>query len=601
MSGFIGLVYFDGRSTDRRRLQELSESMALRGPDERRIWSHGSAGLGFAKLATTEEARREEQPLSLDGEIWIVADARIDDRRGLISRLESAGCQRARDATDAELILHAYRAWGEDAPSQLLGDFSFAIWDQPRRRLFCARDHFGIKPFYYAEQSEGIVFSNSLDCLRRHPAVSSRLNDRAVADFLLFESNQDLATTTFADISRLPAGHRLTRTPERVTVRRYWQLPSDVSGSKPADDWVEGFRTVLTTAVDDRLREQPVAVLMSGGLDSTAVATLAHRLNQEQGRSVGVSCFTACYDRLIEDPEEHYARLVVDHLAIPYHAHRLDDYRLTERWGELPVHPEPTEHSLDAMIFDIEREIGAGHRVALTGLGADPLLFPFVGFFLDQLKKGRIDRAVRYLIEPLLRGWRRPPLGLHRKWRRWRLQRNWRDGYPDWLAADFETGLDLEERWRWYRLERRLKPPHATHPDACWLLRDPFWVNSFEQMDAAVAFGGVERRHPFFDLRLLELVLEAPPVPWCLDKHLLREAMHGLLPETVRTRPKTPMLDYPRHPSDRPLAEVWSELVEQTPAIARYVRIERVTARLKQADPETILRPFCLAHWLSSS
>ena len=159
MSGFICIVHLEGQPADPELLTALTESFAFRGPDGRRQWLDGSAGLGVAKFATTDEAQREQQPLTLDGEVWIVADARIDGRGELVAKLESLGREDAREATDAELILHAYHAWGEDAPAHLLGDFSFAIWDRPRRRLFCARDHLGVKPFYYARCGASLIFS----------------------------------------------------------------------------------------------------------------------------------------------------------------------------------------------------------------------------------------------------------------------------------------------------------------------------------------------------------------------------------------------------------------------------------------------------------
>ena len=113
-------------------------------------------------------------------------------------------------ATDVELILRAYHAWGENCVEHLLGDFAFGIWDSARQHLFCARDHMGVKPFYYAHIGQLVVFSNTLDCVRLHPAVSDKLNDLAIADFLILEVNQDPATTSFADIQRLAPAHRAT-------------------------------------------------------------------------------------------------------------------------------------------------------------------------------------------------------------------------------------------------------------------------------------------------------------------------------------------------------------------------------------------------------
>jgi asparagine synthase (glutamine-hydrolysing) len=145
----------------------------------------------------------------LDGRSWIVADARIDAREDLFAALTAAGEPGMAQAswTDAELILRAYRCWDTACVERLHGDFAFGIWDDARQQLFCARDHMGVKPFYYAQIGCGVIFSNTLDCVRRHGLVSDRLNNLAIADFLLFGHNQDQATTSLADIKRIPPAH----------------------------------------------------------------------------------------------------------------------------------------------------------------------------------------------------------------------------------------------------------------------------------------------------------------------------------------------------------------------------------------------------------
>src|SRR5262249_55055141 len=149
-------------------------------------------------LRTTWEAETERQPLTLDGKLWLIADARIDGRAELIAELEAKlrrkvrfresgnGTGPERLPNDAELILLAYEAWGEDCGAHLIGDFVFAIWDSGERRLFCGRDHFGVKLFYYALVGKTFVFSNTLECLRLHPLVSDNLNEVAIGDYLLF-------------------------------------------------------------------------------------------------------------------------------------------------------------------------------------------------------------------------------------------------------------------------------------------------------------------------------------------------------------------------------------------------------------------------------
>jgi asparagine synthase (glutamine-hydrolysing) len=161
-------------------------------------------GLGFTLLRSATDCNEEQQPLSLDGNVWIVADARVDGRRELIATLQSHGQQCLADAPDAELILRAYQVWQEACVDHLIGDFVFAIWNAGTRKLFCARDQMGVKPFFYAQLGSLFIFSNTLNCIRQHPAISSRLNDLSIADFLLFEMIQDATATAFADIQRLP-------------------------------------------------------------------------------------------------------------------------------------------------------------------------------------------------------------------------------------------------------------------------------------------------------------------------------------------------------------------------------------------------------------
>src|SRR5207245_9552075 len=137
---------------------------------------------------------RESQPFPLAGQMWIVADARVDAQAELIRELAARGEHVDKGVTDVELLLRAYGTWGEECVEHLLGDFAFAVWDGPRRRLFCARDHLGVKPLYYAHIGQSVVFSNTLDCVRLHPGVSTKLNDSALADFLLFGLNLEPGT-----------------------------------------------------------------------------------------------------------------------------------------------------------------------------------------------------------------------------------------------------------------------------------------------------------------------------------------------------------------------------------------------------------------------
>ena len=176
MSGIAGVVQFDGSAIDPGLLQRLADSLAFRGPDAQQIWLKDHVGFVHTLFNTTEAPARELQPLTLNGKSWIVADARIDVRNELFAAWASAGQADPTESssTDAELILHAYHTWGEACVERLRGDFAFAIWDDARQQLFCARDQMGVKPLYYAQVGSCVIFSNTLNCVRRHPLVADR-------------------------------------------------------------------------------------------------------------------------------------------------------------------------------------------------------------------------------------------------------------------------------------------------------------------------------------------------------------------------------------------------------------------------------------------
>lgn len=277
LSGFFCILHGDNAPIERALLQSLTDVLAYRGPDACEIWADGSIGMGHALLRTTQESKGERQPACVDS-YRIVADARLDAREELIAELRPARGKLDSNAPDSELILQAYAAWGTSCVDHLRGDFSFAIWDAYHQQLFCARDHFGIKPFYYASIGSLLVLSNTLGCVRQHPLVSGRLNDLAIADFLLFDMIREPGATSFADIQRLPPAHVLVSERGSITVRRYWTLPvSDPLCHRRQSDCVAEFRELLDRAVTDRMRADSVGMLMSGGLDSTTVASSARR------------------------------------------------------------------------------------------------------------------------------------------------------------------------------------------------------------------------------------------------------------------------------------------------------------------------------------
>nr|MBA2671296.1 asparagine synthetase B [Gemmatimonadota bacterium] len=337
MSGITGIFNRDGSPLDRMLLQQMTGRMAYRGPDAQEFWSSGQIGFGHAMLRTTEESLRERQPCSLDGEVWITADARVDGRRELIRKLGPAFRSELEDATDPQLILHAYREWAEDCVLHVLGDFSFAIWDGPRKRLFCARDPMGVKPFYYSLSGDTVLFSNTFDSLKAHPQVSCEVNEQAIADFLLTGLNQELGTTGLRDVLALPPAHTLTADARGLRIRRYWNLPVGTETHfRRAGDYLERFDELLVMAVEDRLRTRKVGIFMSGGIDSPMVAATAKAVMARSGTPYDLRAFSAVYDHLIPDEERRYAHSAAASLDIPIHFMAADGYLPFQTAGRVP-------------------------------------------------------------------------------------------------------------------------------------------------------------------------------------------------------------------------------------------------------------------------
>jgi asparagine synthase (glutamine-hydrolysing) len=606
LSGIAGIFHRDGARVERALLQSFADFLSYRGPDARNIWSDGSVGLGHAMLRTTHESAGEQQPVSLEGRLWITADARLDCRAELIADIGRCGRKIGRSVPDSALILQAYAAWGAECVEHLRGDFSFAIWDARSRALFCARDHFGIKPFYYAQLGELFLFSNTLNCVRLHPNVSEELNDAAIADFLLFGLNCDNATTSLRDVQRLPPAHCLTFSSNGLKIGKYWAPPTNGRIRYAKDEeYVEHFQALLREAVADRLRVGRAGILLSGGLDSSSVAAVAKEVSGTSGPATEIRGYTSVYDSLIPDEEGRYAREVGEFLGIPVKFMAMDQAQLFEGWDDPELSlPEPVDDPFFSGFFESCRILSRECRVLLSGEGVDNLMdfqmWPYVG---DLRRRGEWRRLLTEVANYV---WVRPFPWRGIRARVLRLIGKEPDMpvFPQWLASDFARRMNLRERWEEWGEHPNLPFEHPIHPQAHASLSLPQWTLMFEQENAGVTHFPVETRYPFLDLRIVNYLLALPPFPWFFQKMLLRETMAGRLPETVRMRPKTPVQN---DPLSAQLRRTGAERLNQMPwnkDLDRYIERAALMPPHGKMNPEQIsssLRPYCLNIWLQSA
>jgi asparagine synthase (glutamine-hydrolysing) len=498
------------------------------------------------------------------------------------------------------LILHAYHAWEEDCVKHLLGDFAFVIWDGRTRRLFCARDQFGVKPFYYAEVPGCFVFSNTLDCVRLHPAVGSGLNELAVGDFLLFGFNQEPTTTTLRDVRRLAPAHTLTSQQGTVCLKRYWTLPTDGRiRYGHSHEYVDRFHELLWTAVDDRLRTGHAGLWMSGGLDSTSIAATARSVLSDRGTPFDLRAHTIVYDTLIPDEERYYAGRAAKALGVRTNYLVADGYRPFDGWDRSELWtPEPTDDPFFLMRTQQLKQAASHSRVLLWGEGGDEVLWR--SYVVDLLGTMRLLELGSDIARSLLLHRRRPAAGLRARVKKWLGQSTERPPYPGWLNRAFADQLDLRGRWEQVT-NPELEGDHPLRPEAHRRLESATWSWYFESRDPGVTRVPVEGGYPFLDVRLVSYLLAIPPIPWCIDKHLLRMAMRSVLPDSIRLRAKAPLGGDPLCAQLRQADVGWLDRFDPTPELARWVdrtAVPQVAGGGDGYDCWLNVRPWCLDYWL---
>ncbi len=603
MSGIVGIINLDKSPVDSQLLERMTGFMKFRGPDAQTVWNGGAIGFGHTLLRTTDESAREQQPYNFDDCLFIVADARIDGREELIRKLAGKGLDASLQVPDVELIAQAYLAWGENCVEHLIGDFAFAIWDTRHRRLFCARDHFGVKPFFYSQTGKSLVFSNTLDCVRQHPDVSDELNEQFIGDFLLFDATQDDAATAFAEIHRLPPAHSLSCSAGGLRLRPYWSLPEpELVYLKRADDYVEQFNELFGKAVADRLRTDRVGVQMSGGLDSTAVAAIAHRLLSKRNSGFDLRAYTVIFKRLFADDEGDFAQMVADDLRIPISYQVADDYQPFAHFDRPEIRmSEPWNDSAMARADDQYRQMAANSRVVLTGSDADTVMSewskPYFHWLFKRGSYGKLISGMWWFVSVKRQ---LPRVGFRYALRQWMKPENWDYEMPVWINVDFARRANLAER---LRLVNQRRKKHPLRPRAYGVLRSTMFWQVLEPCDPGITNVPIEWRHPFADLRLIEFLLNTPPVPWLVEKELLKQSMHGVLPKQVIERPKTPLAVDPLQEELRLGNRNWTNKLKQLSEIGDYVDSGKIALPKENTDSYVLwenLRPLNLNHWLAT-
>src|SRR5690349_13852071 len=271
LAGFVGT----GEQAD---LRAMTARLIHRGPDDEAFYIDPDhpVFLGFRRLIVLDPATGQQPMANADRSLTVVFNGEIYNHADLRRQLEALGHRFVTDHSDTEVLLHGYAAWGEALPQHLDGMFAFTIWDKRRRRLFCARDRFGEKPFHYAQQPDLFAFGSEITALQAHGHIDAELDPEGVKKFFAY-GYVPAPRTIYRGVRKLEPGGTLTFDLDtgKVRLARYWRFSIDAEQDAPASRipaLAEELRALLTAAVTRRMEaDVPLGVFLSGGIDSTAI------------------------------------------------------------------------------------------------------------------------------------------------------------------------------------------------------------------------------------------------------------------------------------------------------------------------------------------
>jgi asparagine synthase (glutamine-hydrolysing) len=557
MCGIAGIVSADRLGPDDgARAVAMRDIISYRGPDGAGLYTDDRAVLAHRRLSIVDLAGGH-QPLSNEtGDVWVTYNGEIYNHADVRPHLEAAG-HAYRTRSDTETIVHAYEQWGDDCVHRFRGMFAFGIWDARRRRLLLVRDRLGVKPLYWAQVGDRLLFASEIKAILESRLIAPRPN-RAVFSEVLATRGTAGVETMFEGIYKLLPGHRLIFENGRVRTERYWELPLDGPDPEldrlPDADVIDRFRVLLKESVRLRLMSDvPLGMFLSGGIDSSAIAALMAR---EIDRPVDT--FSVAFaDRRFSELE--YARVVARAIGANAHEIVIDDCDFFTALPRLIWHEdEPIAHPSSVPLHFVSMLARRHVTVVLTGEGSDELLAGYgkypraiinwhAGTVYESMVPAALRTTIARSVVPRLPG----RAGQYARRSFLAMPRNVAAMFLDNFA-----GVPV-------RQQHELLSPETIAGD------DPYASSLayFQQVNGATSILGrllhtdiktylvellmkqdqmsmsasIESRVPFLDHVLVEFAARLPDrlkLRGFTTKRILREAIRGLLPDEILSRRK---------------------------------------------------------------
>jgi asparagine synthase (glutamine-hydrolysing) len=574
MCGIFGIWNTDNKQLNAESITTANRIMQHRGPDDEGFlftdtrtghWTASNPpvdqnfdlAFGFRRLSILDLSPAGHQPMSYqDDQLWIVFNGEIYNYIELRDELINKGYT-FRTATDTEVILAAYQEWGEDCVVRFNGMWAFAIWDLTLHKMFCSRDRFGIKPFYYCYRDGSFYFASEIKAILETTHINRQPNPAVIYDYLSFNLLDHSSETFFIGIHQLSPAHKLSLKDGKLKIERYWDLELGERGpSYGSKDYIDEFRSLFTDAVRIHLRSDvPVATCLSGGLDSSSIVCTMNRLlfgDQSYNTDLVSSrqkTFSSCFENPSFDERQYIDQVLQETGAEANFTFPSPKKLLTDLSRIIWYQEEPFGSlSIFAQWCVMEKVHAKGIKVTLDGQGGDEILAGYHGYFdyfwgsllgigrfgtlWHEWKsyKGLFGGKWLSIFARTLRPFApAPALAIARHYKR---------------GGEFGTQtLGVNPGFARLFQQRNLETYHYTNDP----INNSLYANltrlsipkllHYEDRNS-MAFS-VEARVPFLDYRLVELAFRLPLDQVIKDgytKIILRNAMQGLIPDQIRMR-----------------------------------------------------------------
>lgn len=549
MSGVAGIITFNKQPVDLHILEKMSRPMAHRGSDG--IYYSIVEHAGFCNLITfdTPESRFESLPYTTsDKHLTIVFHGRIDNREELFIQTGRQGT--LSQIPDSQLVVAAFKRWGNDCIGKLLGDFAFAIWIHKDRTLFCGRDHMGVKPFFYRCSQSFFAFASEIKSLLQVTDCRRRIDLERVADFPVYLTTEN-KTTFFRDVFRLQPAHFLIVRDAKVEEKRYWSLQPAHLTLNNTQEYQEAFYHIFQDAVRVRLRsDSRVGAYLSGGLDSSSIVCMAAGpLNTFYPGKLHT--YSGIFDRITECDERAYFQPVVDKFDIIPHYVQADELLPGEMFDAMVESEDEPIFSphffMNWSLLHMAQQ--GGIRVLLDGHDGDATISHGYGLLPQLALQGRILRLYRELrgfpnatrknvVRNILYMYRglllsKLPFYTYTPANKSEWRRKLSFLTPECLSKT-NVGNKME------KVLAELPDSYQTEEKRHRLgVTQPFHPFALEFLERAAGRFGINQYFPFFDIRLISFCLALPAEEKLhngYNRNIVRNSLGSLLPEAIRKR-----------------------------------------------------------------